>query len=118
MGTRSVHTESVDERSEWYRERQAEWDATIAVLRAEGWTVKERGLAAPAQLEGQLPTGEPLYFRARWDEVSLRIGGLDPSFSPACEGLETYGSEFDASYLPAEDGLTLLRRLYYAYRSA
>jgi hypothetical protein len=66
------------------------------------------------QLEGQLPTGEDFYFRARWDEVSLEVGG-DP---PVWRGQEQYGSDYDASYLPGEDGLAVLRSLFLAYQSA
>ena len=75
------------------------------------------GIAAPLQLEGQVPSGEDFYFRARWDEVSLGVGG-DPSWSPTWEGREPYGSDTDASYLPGEDGLAILRRLFLSYQSA
>jgi hypothetical protein len=106
----------VNEPTQWYREREAEWEAVFATLRAEGWTVKHIGLAAPLQLEGRFPTGEAFYFRARHDEVSLRVGGDDPSESPVWEGREPYGSGEAASYLPGKDGLTVLRRMVETYR--
>jgi hypothetical protein len=110
--------EPVNEPTQWYREREAEWESVFATLRAEGWTVKHIGLAAPLQLEGRLPTGEAFYFRARHDEVSLGVGGDDPCWSPVWEGRELFGSDEDASYLSGEDGLTVLRRLVEAYRAA
>lgn len=94
----------MNEPTQWYRDREAEWETVFVTLRAEGWTVNHTGLAAPLQLEGRLPSGEAFYFRSRHDEVSLRIGGEDPSDSPAWEGRETYGSGSDASYLPGDDG--------------
>ena len=106
----------MEEASWWYRERQAEWDASLDVLRGEGWVVVLTSLAAPLQLEGQLPTGESFYFRARHDQVSLGVGGDDPSWSPEWEGSEQYGSDDDASYLSGEDGLAVLRRLTATFR--
>ena len=66
------------EPSQWYRKHGDEWEAALVTLRAEGWTVKHTGLAAPLQLEGRLPTGEVFYFRARHDEVSLGWAGMIP----------------------------------------
>lgn len=111
-----AHTGRVNEPTKWYRDREAEWETVFVTLRAEGWTVKHTGLAAPLQLEGRLPTGELFYLRSRHDEVSLGIGGEDPDDFPAWEGRETYGTGSDASYLPGDDGLAILRRLVAVYR--
>ena len=112
----SAHTGPVNERTQQYRNREAEWETVFVLLRTEGWTVKNTGLAAPLQLEGRLPSGEAFYFRPRHDEVSMGIGGEDPCDSPTWEGREMYGTGSDASYLPGDDGLAILRRLVDEYR--
>jgi hypothetical protein len=68
--------------------------------------------AAPVQVEGRLPGGEKYYFRARHGEVCLAVGGVDPSNGAAWERCEDHP---DASYLPAGDGLAIMRRLAWAY---
>ena len=56
------------------------------------------------------------HFRSTHDEASLGVGGDDPAGSPKWEGSECYGSAEDASFLPGEEALALLRLLVAAYR--
>lgn len=58
--------------------------------------------AAPVQIEGALPNGEPFYFRARFDGVTLDVGKDDPADPSHWSGKEMHP---DASYLPAVKGL-------------
>jgi hypothetical protein len=58
--------------------------------------------AAPVQIGGALPNGEPFYFRARFDGVTLDVGKDDPADPSYWSGKEMHP---DASYLPAVKGL-------------
>lgn len=98
--------------NEWSRTHDAEWQSALAALRADGWQAELTCIAAPVQIEGRLPGGEPFYFRARWDEVTLSIGGEDPADVADWEGREAYP---EASYLSGADGLAILRRLAARY---
>jgi hypothetical protein len=92
----------------WVFKHEAEWLAALATLEADGWHAALTCLAAPVQVEGLLPCGEQFYFRARHTEACLAVGGVDPSDVPAWEHCEPYP---EASYLPANEGLAILRRL-------
>jgi hypothetical protein len=99
---------------EWAAKHEAEWLAALATLEADGWHAALTCLAAPVQVEGLLPCGERFYFRARHTEACLAVGGADPSDVPAWEHCEPHP---DASNLPADDGLVMLRHfadMYYA----
>ncbi len=98
----------------WADEHRSGWSAALAELRAEGWQAELTCFAAPVQIEGTLPSGEPFYFRARHDEVSLSLGGDDPVDMPDCEHTETHP---EASHLPAGDGLAVIRRLTQLHRA-
>ena len=63
----------------WLREHYDGWERTVTALRDRGWVAEYSGSAAPVQVEGELPTGEPFYFRARHDDASLAVGGDDPA---------------------------------------
>jgi hypothetical protein len=60
------------------------------------------------QVEGFLPDGEPFYFRARHGEACLAVGGPDPADAAPWERCLQHR---EASHLPADDGLPILRRL-------
>ncbi|GIJ49241.1 hypothetical protein Val02_61270 [Virgisporangium aliadipatigenens] len=92
----------------------AAWNEAVATLNAEGWQAELYTMAAPVQVEGRLPTGEPFYFRSRNHEARLAIGGDDPVEFPDWERCV---EQADASWLPAEDGLAILRGLAARYRA-
>jgi hypothetical protein len=98
----------VDDTEMRTREHRAEWLAAVATLQAEGWTAELTCTAAPVQVEGRLPSGDLFYFRARHDEALLAIGGPDPADVAAWEHSERHPG---ASYLPAQEGLAIIRRL-------
>jgi hypothetical protein len=104
---------------DWFVEHAAGWEAVVAELRDQGWDVRLLTLEAPVQLEGALPTGESFYFRARWNEVSLAVGGDDPADVPKWRGAVLYGDErsYAASSLPSDDGVLLLHELVRRYRA-
>ncbi|MCD8487943.1 MAG: hypothetical protein LRZ84_14705 [Desertifilum sp.] len=59
--------------------------------------------AAPVQIEGELPDGNYLYFRARGDAWELTIASDEEKlFSDEVlfYQTETYGTGFDASWMP------------------
>jgi hypothetical protein len=64
------------------------------------------------QLEGTEPTGEPFYFRCRWDTCALGIGGEDPAAAPAWEDEVTLEDGISASHLPPGDAVQILLRLH------
>jgi hypothetical protein len=99
--------------SPWAVEHEAGWELVLAELRAAGWQVEMTCFAAPVQLEGLLPDGEPFYFRARHGDVLFAVGGEDPADIAECEHEEPHR---DASYLPAVDGAEALRRLVDEHR--
>lgn len=106
--------------SDWFVEHAAGWEAVVAELRHQGWDVRLLTLEAPVQLKGALPSGVRFYFRARWDEVSLAVGGDDPCDVVDSEwvGYEPYGGEgWEASYLPSDDGVRLLHELVRRYHA-
>ena len=45
--------------SPWLIEHEASWERAMGELRKEGWVVALASPAAPVQLEGRTPTGEP-----------------------------------------------------------
>jgi hypothetical protein len=92
----------------WAFKHEVEWQAALAALEADGWQAALTCLAAPVQVEGLLPCGERFYFRARHAEACLAVGGADPSDVPVWERCESHPA---ASYLPAHEGLAVLRRL-------
>jgi hypothetical protein len=104
--------------SDWHVEHIAGWERVVAELCDQGWDVQLLTYAAPVQLVGTLPSGEIFYFRARWDEVSLAVGGDDPADLPEWRGEEPYGDAVSmaASYLPSGDGVRLLHGLVRRYR--
>jgi hypothetical protein len=85
---------------------EACWQELVEALRADGWQAELTCLAAPVQLEGRLPSGELFYFRSRHNDVTLSVGGDDPSGIPEWERGELHG---EASYLPAVDGAAIIR---------
>ncbi|MGK5676805.1 hypothetical protein ACSNOB_28695 [Micromonospora sp. URMC 106] len=99
-------------RQGWHREHVGSWLQLIATLGSEGWEAHLTCAAAPVQVEGSLPNGEPFYFRARHSNVSLGIGGDDPADVPEWEESE---SHTDASWLPAAKGEAIIRRLAFRY---
>jgi hypothetical protein len=115
-GSGACHDHRVD--SDWPKAHIAGWRAVVAELRDQGWDVRLLGYEAPVQLEGTRPSGEPFYFRARWEEVSLAVGGDDPADVPEWRGHEPYGEKgsMAASSLPSDDGVRLLHRLVHRYR--
>jgi len=92
----------------WASTHEQAWQDVIAVLRREGWTAEMTCSAAPVQIEGRLPGGQPFYFRARHGDAMLAVGGDDPADIPAWERSERHAM---ASYLPADDGEHIIRRL-------
>ncbi|RAN96404.1 hypothetical protein ONO23_00619 [Micromonospora noduli] len=99
-------------RQRWHQEHVGSWLQLIATLQSEGWEAHLTCAAAPVQVEGSLPNGELFYFRARHSEVSLGIGGHDPADIPEWEETE---SHTEASWLPAAEGETTIRRLAFRY---
>jgi len=101
------------------QEQEQEWDAALATLREAGWQVEMTGLAAPVQVEGVLPCGEQFYFRSRYNEILLAVGGEDPADGAPWQQQASYGTTRNsaASYLPAEPGLRLLLELSAQHRS-
>lgn len=99
--------------------RGREWQQVIDHLTEAGWNASLVTSAAPVQLEGALPGGERFYFRARWNEITLAVGGQDPADTGAWECTVPYGdADADASWLDASDGLTILLDLVQQYRDA
>jgi hypothetical protein len=105
--------------SDWPKKHIASWQTALAELRDQGWDVQLLGYEAPVQVEGTLPSGERSYFRARGEEVSLAVGGDDPSDVPEWRGHEAYGDKgsLAASSLPSDDGVRLLYELLRRYRT-
>ena len=99
----------VEDAQRWdHGAHEARWLDLAEALRAEGWQAALTCTACPVQMEGQLPSGEAFYFRARHNDVTLSVGGDDPSDIPAWEQGEVH---VDASFLPADDGEAIIRRL-------
>lgn len=102
-----------------WAELDAEWRAAVRELDDQGWEAEVLSAGAPVQVVGVLPSGERFYFRARWDEVSLAVGGDEPCDVPDSEwvGHESYADAgpCGASALPSDDGLRLLQLLYERY---
>lgn len=98
--------------SGWAYTHAAQWRAGLAALAAAGWQAELTCLAAPVQVEGRLPTGEPFYFRARHGEACLGAGGPDPADIPEWERCRAHP---DAGHLPAGDGLAVIRELAASY---
>jgi hypothetical protein len=105
-------------RTERAARHQQEWDAALTALRGAGWQVVMTTIAAPVQLEGVLPCGERFYFRSRHEEVLLAVGGEDPGDGAPWQQEVGYGTRggSEASYLPAEQGLSLLLDLSARHR--
>jgi hypothetical protein len=102
--------QQMEDKTEWLTEHLDGWNHALERLRSEGWTVELTCDAAPVQIEGTIPSGESLYFRARGNSVSVRlVRGLKDRFGSA--GQEYGTTEFAASYLPADPGAQLLRDL-------
>ncbi|NED53649.1 hypothetical protein EAD96_30325 [Micromonospora sp. BL1] len=96
----------------WMQQHMASWLRLVTTLRSEGWEAQMTCEAAPVQMEGHLPSGERFYFRARHSDVSLGIGGEDPSDIPEWEESESHE---EASWLPATDAEAIIRRLALRY---
>jgi hypothetical protein len=97
----------------WAAEHEGRWLAALAELEASGWRATLTCSAAPIQVEGTLPGGELFYFRARHDEACLAIGGPDPADRAPWEQCRPHR---EAGFLPAADGLAILRELYEEWR--
>jgi hypothetical protein len=93
----------------YYLELERGWEKELARLRMAGWVVHVLTGAIPLQLEGETPTGERFYVRAKEDDLMLAIGGADPS---DCAPWERALPHADASYIPAAEGIPLIVRLY------
>lgn len=103
-------------RATWAVERHAEWEVVSEALTERGWTVEITCPAAPVQVEGRLPCGEAYYFRARWNEAEMSVGGDDPIDAYHWQGSEVVpGSNYEASYLSGPQGQQLLLRLESRY---
>ena len=76
------------------------------------------GIAAPVQAEGVLPCGERFYFRSRFNEILLAVGGEDPAHGAPWEQRASYGTpeKSAASYLAPQPGLRLLLDLAAEHR--
>jgi hypothetical protein len=61
------------------------------------------------QVEGHAPDGQRVYFRARHSDVLIAIGGSDTAEGAPYEARAQHP---DASYIPAEDGRNIIRRLW------
>jgi hypothetical protein len=92
----------------WASAHEQAWQNVIAVLRREGWVAEVTCSAAPVQIDGRLPGGQPFYFRARHGEATLAVGGDNPSDIPNWERSERHEM---ASHLPPDDGEDIIRRL-------
>jgi hypothetical protein len=90
----------------------ADGESALNELRAEGWQVEMTCQAAPVQLAGRIPDGTEFYFRSRHDDALLAIGGEDPAARGEWEAEIPFT---DASWLTAEDGLPIIRRLFAEY---
>jgi hypothetical protein len=91
----------------------SEWRVALDQLNRSGWDARLLGMGGPIQVEGRVPSGENFYFRARFDEILLSIGGEDPSDSAPWEAVLSYGEDpFGASYLSASEGIHILVALY------
>ena len=99
-------------RRRWHQQHSRSWLQLVATLHSEGWEARVTCEAAPVQVEGTLPSGKRFYFRARHRGVSLGIGGDDPADIPAWEASESHQ---EASYLPADVGEAIIRRLARRY---
>lgn len=94
------------------QEADAAWRRLLPELRSQGWEFKMAGYAAPIQLEGRVPSGDPFYYRCRWDTCSLGIGGDDPADIPEWTGEHTVDGEYTASYLHPDDAVRILLALH------
>ena len=101
-------------KADWVAEYEAGWSAALDELVSDGIQAKLVGIAAPVQLKGQLSTGKPFYFRCRWNECSLAIGGADPADIPEWHREVT---RENASYLPPQEAMAVLRELLDLYES-
>ena len=99
--------------SPWLQELVDGWERVLGELRSKGWTAELITTAAPVQIQGFVPTGEPFYFRARHDDLSLAIGGDARS-----EGALWNASENcdNASYLSGERGMVIILRMWAQYQ--
>ena len=70
----------------------------------EAIVITELSGLCPVQAEGMI-NGQPFYFRARHNTVSLGIGGDNLVWQPAWEWVEDYGEQGDesAGYLPHDE---------------
>jgi hypothetical protein len=104
----------VSELEPWPHGHLDAWRRTLDSLRAEGWILELTTSAAPVQLEGQAPDGQRAYFRSRHQDVLLAVGGPDPADRAPWEAEEQHP---EASCLPADDGLEIIRRLWQRYQN-
>lgn len=95
-----------------HQHHEPSWLQLAATLRSEGWEANLTCTAAPVQMEGRLPDGELFYFRARHRDVSLGIGGNNPTDIPEWEECELHHT---ASWLSAAEGEAIIRRLARRY---
>lgn len=70
---------------------------------------------APVQIEGELPSGEWLYFRARGCHWSLTIAPTEADIFDETQMIfyrtAEYGSEFDASWMPHVQAWAIVAQL-------
>jgi hypothetical protein len=95
----------------WLSTQVAQWEHALALLRAEGWIARLTCPVAPVQIEGALPSGHGFHFRARHNGVSLRVWPQEKEGRGWQGEVEYAGAREAASYLPAADGLPILRDL-------
>lgn len=94
---------------EMLQERDAEYDAVAARLAEDGIVGHFTTTACPVQFEGELPDGSHIYFRSRWEDVSLDVwapGVAHEKPYTDARGDERMISDFDAvsaSYELEED---------------
>lgn len=105
--------------------RQEQFDNLKETLGKDGFEVNVLGLAAPVQLSGYLPTGEPFYFRSRGD-VRLEVGkagdrpfddrgwGFDWPVVWAKE-LDVAITDLEGSWLEASEVESYIRELHQQY---
>ena len=84
------HTGPVNEPTQWYRDREADWETVFATLRAEDGLSTTPGLPRRCSWRVCCRVERPFFIRSRHDEVSLGIGGEDPCDAPAWEGRDVW----------------------------
>jgi hypothetical protein len=86
-----------------WAEEFAAWEPYLERLREAGFQIELTSVAFPVQLEGNLPTGEAVYFRERSGLASLVVGSdEDPVWSTDVDLWNRPGAEVP-SFLTAQE---------------